>query len=123
MVTRPEYPLVGLLSRSYYIRRIFTLKWRKDRIKSDSTFYTSNRGLEIFAAGLCLATGLSMTFGSIWWLNYVSNRVHQLAIITASGGLLTALAWVAAGNRPFEILATFAAYMAVLMIYLQIDKQ
>lgn len=61
-----------------------------------------------------------MTFGSIWWLNFVNDNVHRLAIITASATLFTTWAWLAAGNRPFEILAAFAAYMAVLMIYRQL---
>lgn len=101
---------------------MFTLKMRHDRIESGSTTYVSQTGLEILAALICLSIGLLMTFGSIWGLNFVNNRIHQLAIITGSGTLITAVAWLAAGNRPFEILAAFAAYMAVLMIFLQIDN-
>jgi hypothetical protein len=39
-----------------------------------------------------------------------------------SGTIMSLITWAAAGNRPFEILATFAAYMAVLMIYQQIGQ-
>lgn len=123
MVTRPTYPLVGLLGQYSLIRRIFTLKKRDDRIDSDATTYVSNTGLERFATFICLFVGLAMTFGSIWWLNFVSDSIIRLAIITVSGSIITIVAWFAAGNRPFEILATFAAYMAVLMIYLQIDNK
>jgi len=101
---------------------MFKLKIRSDRIASDSTKYTSTKGLEVLAAMLSLTVGLSMTFASIWWLNFVDDKVYRLAIITASGAVMSLITWVAAGNRPFEILATFAAYMAVLMIYQQIGS-
>lgn len=123
MNPRPKYPVVVFLTKFKFVRRLFTLKKRDDRIKSGSTTYVSQTGLEILAALICLSIGLLMTFGSIWGLNFVNNRIHQLAVITGSGTLLTAVAWLAAGNRPFEILATFAAYMAVLMIFLQIDNK
>jgi len=122
MISRPQYPLIALLHRSRIIRRMFKLKIRSDRIASDSTTYTSTRGLEVLAAMLSLTVGLSMTFASIWWLNFVDDKVYRLAIITASGAVMSLITWVAAGNRPFEILATFAAYMAVLMIYQQIGS-
>jgi hypothetical protein len=122
MISRPQYPLIALLHRSRIIRRMFKLKIRSDRIASDSTTYTSTRGLEVLAAMLSLTVGLSMTFASIWWLNFVDDKVYRLAIITASGAVMSLITWAAAGNRPFEILATFAAYMAVLMIYQQIGS-
>ncbi|KAM0719086.1 hypothetical protein Q7P37_004991 [Cladosporium fusiforme] len=123
LVSRPRYPLVGLLNRSLLIRRMFSVEKRSDRIDFESTTYTSNAGLEAFATFLCLFVGLAMTFGSIWWLNFVSNSITRLAIITVSGTIIAVVAWLAAGNRPFEILATFAAYMAVLMIYLQVERK
>ncbi|KAI6863355.1 hypothetical protein KC323_g5086 [Hortaea werneckii] len=113
-------PLVTLMRRSHWIRRVFSLRPRDDRIDDPSNNYTSGTGVEVFATILILFVGLGMTFGSIWWLNFVNDNVHRLAIITASATLFTTWAWLAAGNRPFEILAAFAAYMAVLMIYRQI---
>lgn len=120
MISSPQYPLIDLLHRSKFIRGLFKLKKRGDRIDDDLTRYNSTTGLEVLAAMLCLTIGLSMTFASIWWLNFVHNKVYSLAIITASGTLMSLITWAAAGNRPFEILAAFAAYMAVLMIYQQI---
>jgi hypothetical protein len=120
MLSKPKYPIVALLHRSKLIRSCFELKGRDDRVKDKSTTYTSNTGLEYLATFVALSIGLAMTFGSIWALNAVHNTVHRLAIITASGGIMTLITWLAAGNRPFEILAAFAAYMAVLMIYRQI---
>ncbi|KAI6849100.1 hypothetical protein KC332_g5927 [Hortaea werneckii] len=113
-------PLVTLMRRSHWIRRVFSLRPRDDRIDDPSNNYTSGTGVEVFATILILFVGLGMTFGSIWWLNFVNDNVHRLATITASATLFTTWAWLAAGNRPFEILAAFAAYMAVLMIYRQL---
>jgi hypothetical protein len=120
MISRPQYPLIAFLHQSKIIRHLFKLNIRNDRVVSEETTYTSNKGLNVLAAMLCLTVGLSMTFASIWWLNFVQNKVYSLAIITASGTIMSLITWAAAGNRPFEILATFAAYMAVLMIYQQI---
>jgi hypothetical protein len=122
MISKPQYPLIALLYRSRFIRRMFKLKLRSDRVDSNSTTYISTRGLEVLAAMLSLTVGLSMTFASIWWLNFVDDTIIRLAIITASGTLMSLITWAAAGNRPFEILAAFAAYMAVLMIYQQIGS-
>ncbi|KAI6908734.1 hypothetical protein D0869_12094 [Hortaea werneckii] len=113
-------PLVTLMRRSHWIRRVFSLRGRDDRVDDPSNNYTSGTGVENFATIVILFVGLGMTFGSIWWLNFVNDNVHRLAIITASATLFTTWAWLAAGNRPFEILAAFAAYMAVLMIYRQL---
>lgn len=122
--TRPTYPVVIFLTSFTFIRRMFTLKRRDDRIfTSRTTTYVSGTALEILAALICLCGGLTIMFGSIWALMFVDNRIHQLAIITGSETLLTAFAWLAAGNHPFEIVATFAAYMAVLMVFLQIDNK
>jgi hypothetical protein len=122
LISKPQYPLITFLHRARVIRRLFRLPRRSDRVASESTTYRSNRGLEVFAAMICLTVGLSMTFASIWTLNFVSNKVYSLAIITVSGTIMSLITWAAAGNRPFEILATFAAYMAVLMIYQQIGQ-
>lgn len=122
MLCRPKYPIVAFLHRFNWIRRMFKLKWRPGRPRADSTTLTSNTGLEAMATILTLFVGLGMTFGSIWWLNSVEGTTGRLAIITGSGSAMALIAWVAAGNRPFEILATFAAYMAVLMIYRQIGE-
>jgi hypothetical protein len=119
MLSNPQYPLLILLSRSRMIRRLFELKPRSDRVASESTVYTSTRGLKAFATLVALGAGLLMSFASNWGLNFIDSKVHRLGFITASGTFMTIIAWIAAGNRPFEILTTCAAYMAMLMIYQQ----
>jgi hypothetical protein len=119
MFTEYQYPLLAFLSRSRIIRRMFMLKARNDRVASELTTYVSTRGLKVFATLVALGTGLSMSFASNWGLNFIDNKVYRLGFITASGALMAIFAWVAAGNRPFEIFTTCAAYMAMLMIYQQ----
>jgi hypothetical protein len=122
IVSKPAVPLVSLLHRQDWTRQIFKLRDRTDKASTTDTTYSSARGIETATSLIILSTGLAMAFGSIWWLNYVKNDEHRLGIITVSGTIFTALAYLAAGPRPFEILAAFAAYLAVLMIYLQISS-
>lgn len=120
MLSKPRYPIVALLYRSRFIRRCLKLQIRADLRNKKPRIVTSNIGLETVATFVALFVGLGMTFGSIWLLNAVSDTVYRLAIITVSGSIMTLIAWLAAGNRPFDIMASFAAYMAVLMIYRQV---
>ncbi|KAK5128244.1 hypothetical protein LTR85_002911 [Meristemomyces frigidus] len=122
ILAKPKVPLVLLMQKSRALRFRFRLSKRSDRIDLPSVTYTSEQGLETCATFSILIVGLCMSFGSIWWLNDVTNNVHRLAIITGSASLFTFWSWLAAGNRPFEILAAFAAYMAVLMIYRQLGS-
>lgn len=122
ILSKPKSPLVLFLQQSRLLRFRFRLSKRADRVDSPQTKYTSEQGLETFATWSIIVVGLGMSFGSIWWLNYVKENVHRLAIITVSATLFTIWSWLAAGNRPFEILAAFAAYMAVLMIYRQLSS-
>ena len=87
-----------------------------------SVTYTSEQGIEIFFTWVTLIVGSGMLFGSIWWLNFVEANIYRLAIITVSATLFTFWAWLAAGNKPFEVMAACAAYMAVLMIFRQLDE-
>lgn len=63
-----------------------------------------------------------MLFASVWGLNYVTDNAKRLGIITGSVFAFTAWAWLAAGNKPFEILTAVAGYTAVLMIYRQLQS-
>jgi hypothetical protein len=117
----PQRRLVTLLaSLVRLVCRVCSQRRSKDSDQRSIT-HTSPFMLEILASFLVLTVALSMAFASIWLLNFVSSKVYRLAVITASGTLMTLIAWAAAGNKPVEILATFAAYMAVLMIYQQIN--
>jgi len=56
----------------------------------------------------------------MWWLDFVSNVEHQLAIITGFVTLFAVALWIIAGQRPFEILAATAAYAGLLaLVYYQ----
>lgn len=75
--------------------------------------------LDRFTNVVILCVGLSLLFGSIWWLYLVMENRTWLGIILGFVTAFTFLAWSAAGQRPFEVMAATAAYAAVLMVYLQ----
>lgn len=79
-------------------------------------------GLDVFASILVVLVGLCFLFAPMWWLAFVSNQVYRLAIITVGVTVFAVWLGVAAGPRPFEVLAGSAAYSAVLMVYLQVKK-
>ncbi|KAK4553632.1 hypothetical protein LTR86_009428 [Recurvomyces mirabilis] len=120
LVARPKTPLMMLLERIPWLRMRFWTKKRKNKDNDALTHYWSDTGLEIFTTVMQLAIGVGMLFAPVWWLNSVQDHEKQLAIITGFSVLFVIWCWAAAGNRPFEILAAFAAYMAVLMIYRQL---
>lgn len=55
-------------------------------------------------------------------LNYVTTDRYRLGIITGSVCIFAAWVWMAAGPRAFEILAGTGGYAAVLMVFLQVQK-
>ena len=111
LLTKRRSPFVSFLTSFKPVRARFRLSKRSDRVDLPEVIYASATGLETFATVSILIAGLVLCFGSIWWLNFVVNNVYRLAIITTSASLFTIWAWIAAGNRPFEILAAFAAYV------------
>ncbi|TKA72458.1 hypothetical protein B0A55_06891 [Friedmanniomyces simplex] len=121
LLATPKSPLITLLQRLRLLRFRFTLSKRPDRIDSPYTRYTSEHGMETAISIITLVVGLGMLFASVWWLNFVEENKHRLGIITGSVSLFTVWSWLAAGNKPFEILAAVAGYTAVLMIYRQLS--
>ncbi|KAK3673065.1 hypothetical protein LTR78_007176 [Recurvomyces mirabilis] len=101
-----------LLERIQWLRMRFWTNKRKNKDNDALTRYWSDTGLEIFTTVMQLAIGVGMLFAP--------DHEKQLAIITGFSVSSVIWCWAAAGNRPFEILAAFAAYMAVLMIYRQL---
>jgi hypothetical protein len=120
IATKERTPLRLFLGQWQWLRSRFSLKNRADRLKTDSTRYTSEKGLDRFTTTVIIAVGLGLLYGPMWWLNFISNDSCRLAIITGFVTMFTVLIWAAAGNqRPFEVLAAAAAYAAVLMVFMQ----
>jgi hypothetical protein len=61
-----------------------------------------------------------MLLAPLWWLEDVSDSKDRLKIITGFVILFISLMTVATINRPFEVVASTAAYAAVLMVFMQI---
>ena len=122
IVSKDRSPLRLVVDRWRWLRFQFRLGQRNDRIESDHIAYTSEKGLDCFTNMLILVLGLALLFGLIWWLNFVADDVHRLAIITGFITAFTCVVWAAVGQRPLEILAATAAYAAVLMVFLQNDN-
>ncbi|KAK5173135.1 uncharacterized protein LTR77_003257 [Saxophila tyrrhenica] len=119
IISKQQPPLRLALGQWRWLRFQFQLRPRDDRIGSDQIIYTSEKGLDLFTNMLVLVLGLLLLFAPMWWLNFVVNDVHRLAVITSFVAAFTGVVWAAAGQRPFEILAATAAYAAVLMVFLQ----
>lgn len=100
----------------------FGLSDRPDRVHAEETRYHSATGVEIATSIVIIIVGLGLLFGPMWWLNYVTDDRDRLGIITGFVSLFATWLWLAAGPRAFEILAGTAGYAAVLMVFLQVQK-
>jgi hypothetical protein len=65
--------------------------------------------------------GLVMLLAPLWWLEKVSSSETRLKIITGFIIVFMVAMSTATVNRPFEVVASTAAYAAVLMVFMQID--
>lgn len=63
-----------------------------------------------------------MILGPLWWLEFVSGSRKRLAIISGFLAVFMVLMNLATINRPFEVVASAAAYAAVLMVFMQIES-
>ena len=117
VISKIKSPLQLWLEQWRWLRFPFTLETRPDRI--DTATYHSGTNFDRFVSALIVVTGLCLLFGPMWWLNYVSTDKYRLAIITGFVTAFTTWSWLAAGQRPFEVLGYTAAYAAVLTVFLQ----
>ena len=118
-------PLGKLLESTRLVRlsRFFKAKADPDsQIMSDYVHYTSDEALAILTTIAIIVLGLIMLLGPLWWLEFVSNSKTRLGIITGFLAVFMGLMSLATNNRPFEVVASSAAYAAVLMVYMQIGS-
>ncbi|CAE7202766.1 hypothetical protein CFE70_008503 [Pyrenophora teres f. teres 0-1] len=101
--------------------RIFKAKFREDlHVRSDATSYSSDETFESFTSLGIIILGLAMLLAPLWWLERVKDSQDRLKIITGFVTLFISLMTGATINRPFEVVASTAAYAAVLMVFMQI---
>jgi hypothetical protein len=108
--------------RKLHLWRIFRAKDVPDlHIKSAATVYSSNQMFDTLTTGAIILMGLVMLLAPLWWLEKVSSSETRLKIITGFIIVFMVAMSTATVNRPFEVVASTAAYAAVLMVFMQID--
>lgn len=121
----PSTPLGKMLAATRIIRLSRFMRAKPDtRVQSTSkyTHYASDEALSNLSTTSIIALGLCMLLGPIWWLEFVSGSKTRLGIITGFLAFFMGLMSLATVNRPFEVVAASAAYAAVLMVFMQVDK-
>jgi hypothetical protein len=121
--SRVQPPLGRLLEACKLLRlsRFLKEKLSPDvHIVSDYTTYSSNELLEGLSNATIILLGFAMLMGPLWWLNSVSDSSKRLGIISGFLGLFMVLMMTATVNAPFQVVASSAAYAAVLMVFMQI---
>ncbi|KAF2019875.1 hypothetical protein BU24DRAFT_128329 [Aaosphaeria arxii CBS 175.79] len=120
----PSTPLGKLLERTRLIRLSRMVESKADpsyQSNSGNTHYSSDAALDNLSTGSIIILGLCMLLGPMWWLEFVSNSIIRLTIITVFLACFMGSMALATVNRPFEVVASSAAYAAVLMVFMQID--
>lgn len=92
-------------------------------VESDTTTYSSDSKFEKLTNRSIIAGGLIMLLTPLWLLEFASGSKVRLGIITAFVVVFMMGMTTATINRPFEVVASSAAYAAVLMVFMQIDDK
>lgn len=123
--SRPRPPLLQWLESFGKVQTWgpFKAKIRPDlHVQSTATKYSSNEKFDTFGTVSVISMGLIMLLAPLWWLNHVSASEKRLGIITVFLVIFVAIMSTATIHRPFEVVAASAAYAAVLMVFMQIQK-
>ncbi|KAK7191935.1 hypothetical protein DPSP01_013342 [Paraphaeosphaeria sporulosa] len=101
----------------------FRAKHGNDAVqKSSGTTISSNSRFDLVTNTSIIFGGLVMLLAPLWWLEYVNDSAKKLAVMTGFICVFVALGSVATVNRPAEVVAAAAAYAAVLMVFMQVQK-
>ena len=104
------------------IRKLFPVRSRADRVQSNTTIYSSDRGMDLWTSAFIVFVGLGMLLGPMWALELTNGSNEKLMIITVFVVVFSVLLFgsTASATRGFEVLAATAAYAAVLAVFLQV---
>ncbi|KAI0125318.1 hypothetical protein BJ170DRAFT_727234 [Xylariales sp. AK1849] len=119
--------IVMLKNYNEYLATYSQVKgWRsaqKYHLDNVENWFWNHRGaiadVDVMVFGFIISLGLLLLLGPMWALQFVTDNVKQLTIITVFILIFTALLSSATVAKPFEVLAATAAYAAVLMVFLQ----
>ena len=111
LVTRVKSPLRLLLEKCQPLltSRMFRANLRADHVKSATTTYHSNTGFDAFVTAVLIILGLTLLLVPMWTLQFMTDDVKRLGIITGFILLFTSLLASATVAKPFEVLAATAA--------------
>lgn len=120
----PSTPLGKMLAATKIIRLSRFMQAKPiAEAQSSSTHYSSDESLGNLSTASIIILGMGLLMGPIWWLDAVNDSTIRLGIITGFLAVFMALMSLATVNRPFEVVASSAAYAAVLMVFMQIDAK
>lgn len=105
---------------SLHLMRPFRARPSPLKKASQSTSYSSNTSFDRFTDTTVVTGGLTMLLAPLWWLEFTSSSVTRLEIISGFVCMFALVMMLATVNRPFEVVASAAAYSAVLMVFMQI---
>lgn len=92
------------------------------REKEGDTVWHNDKRVEWLSASVVGMVGLGMLIGPIWALDKVGPSNARLGIISGFIVVFYILVGIATTAKVFESLAAVAAYSAVLMVFMQIQK-
>lgn len=90
-------------------------------VEAPTTKYSSNAKFEKLTNRSIIFGGLAMLLIPLWLLDHYTDSKVRLGIITAFMVAFMCIMSTATINRPFEVVASTAAYAAVLMVFMQIQ--
>ena len=90
--------------------------------EGQETVWHNDKYVEQFSATVIGMIGLGMLIGPIWALDKVGPSTARLGIISGFIVVFYILVGIATTAKVFENLAAVAAYSAVLMVFMQIQK-
>ena len=107
----PKTPVRVLLEqcRPLLLSPLFRKKKKSHHVESATTSYLTDPGLDAFTNAVVISIGLMLLIGPMWTLQFVTNGVKRLGIITGFTLLFTSIVAAATTAKPFEVLAATAA--------------
>jgi hypothetical protein len=111
LARQTKSPLRGLLETISRTTgwRMFKLKDQATTRESSTTFNHDINALERFTNAVLITLGLLLLIGPMWSLQFITNEVKRLAIITSFILLFASILAGATAAKPFETLGATAA--------------
>ena len=88
--------------------------------------YFNESLIEKIGTSVIIFPGHAMIIGPMWWLQHLADRDPDLSsrlwVITRFFMLAFMAMNISTHNKPLECLAAIAAYVAVLMVFMQVPE-